>query len=181
VNRRKARIPPGGMRQALHCLALLLLPGLVPESPRARARSHTGARAPGDWAVLIPAPYLTAVGAPGLRFLEAEVAFEPAARPVAVGPPVPGLNAAETAVAVANAAAVRVPAVGGGPMSDDAKRGKVDAPQGAFPPSVSPKSVPPAILPDDTRPRVRAEDFLPFFQVPGTVPPSSATYTQSPK
>jgi hypothetical protein len=25
-------------------------------------------------------------------------------------------------------------------------------------------------LPDDTRPKVRAEDFLPFFQFPGTAP-----------
>ncbi|WP_415908155.1 hypothetical protein [Oleiharenicola sp. Vm1] len=30
---------------------------------------------------------------------------------------------------------------------------------------------PPAtILPDDTRPKVRAEDFLPFFQFPGSAP-----------
>jgi hypothetical protein len=52
----------------------------------------------------------------------------------------------------------------------------------------------PAILPDDTQPKVRAEDFLPFFQFPGTgagqgdvtpapaapgkLPPSSATYRQ---
>lgn len=52
------------------------------------------------------------------------------------------------------------------------------------------------ILPDDTRPKVRAEDFLPFFQPPGANPnpndvtvapppaepgtptPSSATYRQ---
>jgi len=55
---------------------------------------------------------------------------------------------------------------------------------------------PPAILPDDTRPKVRAEDFLPFFQFPGSganpsdvtvapaptepgkLPPSTATYRQ---
>jgi hypothetical protein len=58
-------------------------------------------------------------------------------------------------------------------------------------------------LPDDTRPTIRPEDFLPYFQIPGSarhpadvtllvpVPsaapapasltPSSATYTQSPK
>jgi hypothetical protein len=59
-----------------------------------------------------------------------------------------------------------------------------------------PGSPPPAILPDDTRPKVRAEDFLPFFQFPGSgsnpndvtvvpapaepgkLPPSSATYRQ---
>ena len=42
------------------------------------------------------------------------------------------------------------------------------------------KPAPAAILPDDTRPVIRAEDFLPYFQVPGALPPSSATYTQSP-
>lgn len=50
---------------------------------------------------------------------------------------------------------------------------------------------PPAILPDDTHPKVKAEDFLPFFQFPGGAtsdtyvppqpgrqPPSTATYRQ---
>ena len=58
------------------------------------------------------------------------------------------------------------------------------------------------ILPDESHPSVRPEDFLPYFQIPGAggqpgvnvimpavptasgslpVPPSSATYTQSPK
>jgi hypothetical protein len=76
----------------------------------------------------------------------------------------------------------------------------------------NPKETPPpakpagprSILPDDTRPSVKPEDFLPFFQIPGTakapgeasliipasalvaptaspIPPSSATYTQTPK
>ena len=52
-------------------------------------------------------------------------------------------------------------------------------------------STPLPILPDDTRPKVKAEDFLPFFQFPGSStndaptppapgrqPPSSATYRQ---
>ena len=65
------------------------------------------------------------------------------------------------------------------------------------------KSAPSAILPDEVRPQVRPEDFLPFFQVPGSatqpgdvtlvmpvprsvptppaLPPSSATYTQTQK
>jgi hypothetical protein len=52
------------------------------------------------------------------------------------------------------------------------------------------------ILPDTVRPRVQAEDFLPYFVVPdavkststppvpaepGQLPPSSATYIQTPK
>jgi hypothetical protein len=58
-------------------------------------------------------------------------------------------------------------------------------------------SVPPPVLPDDVGPKARPEDFLPFFQFPGTgahggdtvaapaapatpgqLPPSTATYEQ---
>lgn len=38
------------------------------------------------------------------------------------------------------------------------------------PARTSPAKTPAAILPDDTRPKVRAEDFLPFFQFPGNTP-----------
>lgn len=38
-----------------------------------------------------------------------------------------------------------------------------------------------SILPDDTRPKVRAEDFLPFFQPPGASPnPNDVTLTPTP-
>jgi hypothetical protein len=53
------------------------------------------------------------------------------------------------------------------------------------------------IIPDTVRPQVQAEDFLPFFLIPGTtskpdgqvpaapqpgqMPPSTATYTQTPR
>ena len=59
------------------------------------------------------------------------------------------------------------------------------------PPEKANASSPLPILPDDTRPKVKAEDFLPFFQFPGNStndaptppapgrqPPSSATYRQ---
>src|SRR5438105_5165193 len=61
----------------------------------------------------------------------------------------------------------------------------------------APAAKPKPILPDDTRPRLRSQDFLPLFRfpgaggpsedvtpavpappAPGTLPPSSATYTQ---
>ncbi len=71
-------------------------------------------------------------------------------------------------------------------------------PPAAPPVAVPTGSSPIAILPDDTRPSTRHEDFLPFFQLPGTnpdvnifvpgiptrppapgpLPPSSATYQQ---
>ena len=71
------------------------------------------------------------------------------------------------------------------------------------PPAGPHRPAPAPILPDDIRPRIRPDDFLPFFQVPGSasrpgdviltvpapasagqpapLPPSSATYTQTPK
>ena len=89
-------------------------------------------------------------------------------------------------VAVANAAAVLVPTASGVPIMDVAKPGQLSTPQGEPAPPISAKPIPPAILPDDTRPRVRAEDFLPYFRIPGVpvpaqLPPSSATYTQTPR
>lgn len=186
VNHHQPRFRPDGMRQALPCLALLLLSGLGPPTTHARSRLHVDARIPGDWRGPDSAPYLFAIGAPGLRFVEPAPTPAPVLRPVAIGPPVPGLNAAETAVAVANAAAVRVTKATKAPTTADAKPAEAGASQGGLLPPASSKPVPSAILPDDTRPRVRAEDFLPFFQIPSTVgpallPPSSATYTQTPR
>ena len=149
------------MHQALIGLACLLLPGITPESTAARARQRE-LRTP------LPLPYLVATGPPTLRFQALEVPPEPVLRPVANGPPVPGLTAEETVVAVANTEAVQMPRNTGPPKSVSA----------AAPPS---KPAPRAILPDDTRPAIRAEEFLPYFQVPGSLPPSSATYTQTPR
>ena len=166
------------MRQALHCLALLLLSGLGPEANAARSRLR-------EWRGPESAPYLTVYGPPGLRFRELEVPPEPALRPVAAGPPVPGLSAVAVAVAVANAAAIQIPTASGVPIMDVAKPGQLNTPQGESTPLAAAKPVAPAILPDDTRHQIRAEDFLPYFQIPGgpvpaQLPPSSATYTQTP-
>ncbi len=181
------------MRQTLPILALLLLFGFAPGSTLAGSRPRSGIHMIGDRRAPVREPYLIAVGAPALRFREPETASEPAARSVVVGPPVPGLNADEAVVAVANAAAVRVPSV------REAKPDSVNAPKSGPALSIPRKPIPLSILPDDTRPQVRAEDFLPFFQIPGAaqggdapaafapqsapgaLPPSSATYTQTPK
>ena len=148
------------MRQALTGLACLLLPGIAPESTAARARQRE-LRTP------LPLPYLVATGPPALRFQALQVPPEPVLRPVAKGPPVPGPTAEETVVAVANTEAVQRPRDNGPPQP-----GPVVQPS---------KPAPKAILPDDTRPAIRAEEFLPYFQVPGALPPSSATYTQTPR
>lgn len=113
----------------------------------------------------------------------------------------PPLTAIESTVALANTAAAQSTTAAahppeGGSVSDRKLEAK---------PAAAPAKAPPAaILPDDTRPSVRPEDFLPYFQVPGAaksanevnvimpaniftppaaapLPPSSATYTQSPR
>ncbi len=43
------------------------------------------------------------------------------------------------------------------------------------PAHAAPLRTPPPILPDDTRPKVRAEDFLPFFQFPGSAAAGDVT------
>lgn len=173
---------PCGKRQALAGLALLLAPGLAPESTAARSRQR-------EWRPPESTPYLIATGPPGLRFCAPVVPAEPELRPVASGPPVPGLNAQETVVAAANTAALRAPPDHGPPRPGlEPGPASVAVPTAPAPPA-APKRTPTAILPDDTRSEIRAEDFLPYFQAPGVrtsgtgsgLPPSSATYTQSPR
>ncbi len=201
MNIHKARFRPIGPRRTLHCLALLLLSGVAPESTQAGSRQRAIMRPFGDLHASDGEPYLIVVGAPGLRFREPEPVPSVAPRPVAVGPPIAGLKAVEATVAAANAAAVRVVPAVPVPTLDDGKVGQVGAAANEPAPPVAKKAGPPAILPDDMRPRVRAEDFLPYFQIPGTLPtgnangvpvppgapgpaplpPSSATYTQTPR
>ncbi len=172
-----ARSRPRGRKQALTGLALLLAPGLAFDTYAAKSRQR-------EWRPPDSAPYLIATGPPGLRFCAPQAPPEPELRPVASGPPVPGLSAQETIVATANTAAAQV-AVG-----EAMKKTEPASPlPGVAPASAVTKPNPPAILPDDTRAQIRAEDFLPYFEAPkarsaaapGSLPPSSATYTQSPK
>jgi hypothetical protein len=137
--------------------------------------------------------YLAVVGAPALRFEEAPT------------PPdvLPGRSAvassqhAQSSVAIENSAAAQ---------SITAAVTEPEPPPVETRPAKDPSvKTPPAILPDDARPTIRPEDFLPFFQIPGSatkpgdvtllmpastmtppaqsapIPSSSATYTQSPK
>lgn len=164
------------MRQALTGLAFVLVPGLAPEVTAARSRQR-------EWPQPDSPPYLIATGPPALRFRGPEAPPEPEVRPVAIGPPIPGLKPGEAVVAAANLAAVQPP------MSE----GELKAPAAASPRSdrgpPPAKKDPPSIIPDDTRSEIRAEDFIPFFQLPGSgasgptvgLPPSSATYTQTRK
>ena len=180
--------------RALRCLSLLLLTALGPKAvhslPRSRSISDlpTGVPRPDD------TPYLLTLGAPPLRFQQAPPPPDLVTRPPAGAPPVPALTPTEVTVAQANAAAAQ-PNLATARLEPTVAKFK---PAGKAVPA---KPIPPSILPDDTRPAVHAEDFLPFFQIPGTarsagdvnvivpasldapatapLPPSSATYTQT--
>jgi len=126
-------------------------------------------------------PYLTVVGAPPLRF-EEPVQF-PSPAPPAPAP-----------VAARDSAAPRPsePAPKGPAQPPAAAQNTLPAPansaRSAGQPA-SPDSAEPSIIPDELRPRVKPEEFLPFFQLPGSrapsapapdapppLPPSTATY-----
>lgn len=179
-----------GMRRALHCLSLLLVPALTLDQGHAGTRFRSTIRTGSE-----PTPYLPVLGSPMLRFEDAQPPPDLVTRPAAAAPPVAALSPAESSIAVANSDAARATAVG----PDDANTAK---PTAAPPPPPASKA-PPAILPDAIHPIARPEDFLPYFQIPGSarqagdvniltpVPssapgpapilPSSATYTQTPR
>lgn len=134
-------------------------------------------------------PYLSAVGSPSLRFGEAIPPPDLSVRPPA-GPPPQITEERANAPSETTKQDVTVAAP---PPGIAVEIGIPDPARSA------PAKTPAAILPDDTRPKVRAEDFLPFFQFPGktsgngdvtviapvpvaptsaTLPISSATYRQ---
>jgi hypothetical protein len=193
------REPPpwsAGARRALRCLSLLLLPAIAPSAalsiPRPRSTAGAAVEAPGP----DPVPYLPAFGALPLRFQRALPPPDLVTKPAAGAPPVPALSPTESTVAQANTAAAQ-----SAPIIPPVPTPAVE-PKPAEKPA-RPKPAAPSILPDDTRPTIRPEDFLPFFQIPGSaktpgdvnlvvpasftaptaapLPPSSATYTQTPK
>lgn len=196
MNHRDSTQPLAAARTALRTLSLLLLPTLAPHSADALPRSHSPAAAKS------PAPYLPVIGAPHLRFLEAAPPPDLVARPPAAAPPQPALTPAENTVAADNATAARSVTTPETPAETTPPTDPIDPPAAAPSAESSGNSAPP-ILPDDARPQVRPEDFLPYFQIPGSaqkagdvtllvpapfsaptgapLPPSSATYTQTPK
>ncbi len=152
---------------------------------RSRLPGNTGGSQPAESDGF---PYLRITGALALRF-SAPPPPPPdlTTKPAASAPPFP------MSVTPAVTAPVPTPA----PIESVAK--PVESTPATTTPATQPAPVinnpPPAILPDDTRPSTRPEDFLPFFQfpgstsdvsvgvpprppVPGQLPPSSATYQQ---
>lgn len=174
------------------CLALLLLSLL--SGARALAHQQPVIRAP---ALPAERPYLVALGAPPLRFQESGPAPGLAVRPPKPGAPPP--EPADSAPALSEALAHST-----SEYSPTMEHSRSESAEASINPESSP--TPPVrtsrpILPDDVRPQARAEDFLPFFQIPVTqsgdinlvvpvprapaaassLPLSSATYTQTPR
>ncbi len=187
MNHREPPHLPVDSCRPLHFVALLLLPALAPTHTLATARMGT---------VADSSPYLLAVGAPALRFREVPPPPNFSRRPPAGAPPVPNGEAPAQAVA-----SHRPDVLLASPPPASSVEG-ADSTKPASQP-FNPQPPPAAIIPDDTRPTVRPEDFLPFFQIPGsapapvgvtviapvpqaaptaaTIPVSSATYTQTPR
>lgn len=201
MNHRETTHRPKAVRRALQCLALLL-PAVAPETLRAAVRVRVELGVPAERSSTESSGYLPTLGAPPLRF----AALPPpdlVSRPAAAAPPRPAMTMTESSVAMANAAAAQSAALNG------ATQATTPAPEAggeqAAPSPSAEKPAPSAILPDELRPQVRPEDFLPFFQIPGsatqpgdvtlvvpvprkasapaseTLPQSSATYTQTQK
>lgn len=183
---------PAGARRALYATALLLVPALGLE------QGHAGPRQGSLYPrAAEPTPYLPVIGFSALRFAAAPPPPDLVTRPASVGPPVPAASPIEATVAAANVtAAQRAPAL--------AKPEPAAALDGASASNETATGKPPApILPDTAHPIVHAEDFLPYFEIPGSAhqpadvtliaplgptapnapvaPPSSATYTQTPR
>lgn len=183
--------PPRGVGRVLPGLTLLLLPWLVVDSARSRQLASA------ERSLLVQTPYLAAIGAPSMRFLDPAPPPDLVTRPPAAAPPLlkteaptrPDVIPASPEVAATsptNTAAAPEPAATATTTSTEEHP--------------TPRPVAP-ILVDELRPRVRAEDFLPYFQIPAehngdvsvlvpiprgasapaALPTSSATYTQSPR
>lgn len=203
MNHREPPHLPVGARKVLHCLSLLLLPALAPKGVYALPRPRPTPGPSVDVREMEATPYLPLVGSPPLRFQELAPPPDLVTRPASAGPPTPALTPTESSVALQNAAAahstaaaIRAPDESSAPVAV-----KPPEPSKVSPPPAPAKATPPAILPDDTHANVRPEDFLPYFQIPGSatqpgdvnllmpsartapapapLPPSSATYTQS--
>jgi hypothetical protein len=163
-------------------LLLGLLPFMVAASPQLNPDPRWPTRS---------RPYLVVLGSSPLRIREAspppDLSVHPPAgappQPMAEAPGHPGAIPPQTEIPTSAEATPQT-------IPSGTENPTVPAPEGK--PTKPAKS----ILPDDTRAKVRAEDFLPFFQppganqnpndvtvaptppAPGIQPPSSATYRQ---
>jgi hypothetical protein len=167
------------------CLVLPLLSALAPTQADALPQTAVSGW---DTANGQRMGYLPVLGAPPLRFESPPPRPEPAAPAVTLPNTPPS--------------ATENPAPPTMPVTPPAAEPSAAEPADTSP-TATPAKQPPAMIPDDARPTIRAEDFLPYFQIPGSaqqpsdvtllvpaarsaptpaaIPPSSATYTQTPK
>jgi len=168
-------------------LALCLLPVVAASAP---------SFAPGTTPANSPRPYLAVLGPPPLRFADAIPPPDLSVRPAVGAPPVPTGESTGTPVTDITETPAETP----GTATLPAHAPDASVPESTAPLPSSPETgrTPAPILVDDTRPRVKTEDFLPFFvfpaqggapqvvvpasavaPAPGTaLPASSATYRQ---
>jgi hypothetical protein len=147
----------------------LLLPSLASEvaqspSPPAYGESAVRDRSRNE----VSRPYLRSIGPPVLRFQENLPPPDLSARPPPGGPPKGASSSsnpnAPDVIAHKPAPIAAIPAAA--PARPDETRSAQGTPSV---PTVE------AIPPDDAQPKVRAEDFLPYFQFPGAETRSSDT------
>lgn len=138
-------------------------------------------------------PYLLSIGPPQLRFQDAAPPPEAPAQPAPVSiPKAQSIDAAANNTGSQDVSLRRPP-----PTAEQAAAAQAGREQN-HPTAPAAPSGPPiqAIPPDDASPKVRPEDFLPYFQFPGadtqtsdssapsaqaaprTIPPSTATYQE---
>ncbi len=166
-----------------------LAPGITEANMRSRLPDSNGGTPANDAGSL---PYLKLTGALALRFSASPPPPPPdlTTKPAASAPPFP-VTSAPAATTLSHltpppVVTATIPPATPAPSAPTSQT----APAGPNPP--------PAILPDDTHSSTRPEDFLPFFQFPGSagdvtvsspatparpptpgqLPPSSATYQQ---
>jgi hypothetical protein len=162
-------------------LALLLpsLAGEVAQHPAASDRRE--GYSPRHWR---STPYLLVVGSPELRFQEEPPSPDLSAPPTASLPP--KVEKAESTSQHSDVVVSNRPLPTASAATAPVTTEPTDSSQ-----AQSSRPPPPTILPDDVNPKVRPEDFLPFFQFPGSGPndanlarvprpnpPSSATYQE---
>ncbi len=131
-------------------------------------------------------PYLMVIGSPPLRFQEPSLPLGSMEQTPVALPPNPATVPKPVSARSTGAPPPPVkPSAPGGPKPNSAPGDTITS---AGQPAGH-DQVLPSIIPDEMRPRVRPEEFLPFFQLPGsgqqdapapeapsTLPPSSATY-----
>jgi hypothetical protein len=192
MNHRETTSVPLGAVSALLCMALLLpVTGFARGCPLAGVQSA---------AMLVQEhPYLASVGAPALRFAEAPQPPEMLQRPSLS--PAPVAAATSDVTLPESLSSVQQPTDSVATSSNPSTASTKSTANVAVGEQPAASHTPPPIIPDEVRPRVRPEDFLPFFQIPvsqpgdvnvvvpaarsapapATIPISSATYTQTPR